>query len=109
MEVFQTWHEDYKIRNAKEKPAGPVTWETGSGEVDSAKDKKVKPDDVLVDAPSDDEKVFRKFTEEFESTFKLETPPAEVIKTIETDDGAGQNRPLNEKDKSLIEMTNLYD
>ena len=61
-----------------------MTWEKGTGS-SATKEKEEISNDVLVEAPSDDEKVFREFTEEFKSTFKLESAPAELI----TDSEAG--------------------
>ena len=70
-----------------EKTAGPVTWEKGEGSSASREREEISKD-ALVDAPSDDEKVYREFTEEFKETFKLESPPAELV----TDSEAGASK-----------------
>ena len=87
MESFKEWHSKNITRNVDEKTAGPVTWEKGEGS-NASREREEITKDVLVDAPSDDEKVYREFTEEFKETFKLESAPAELV----TDSEAGTSK-----------------
>lgn len=97
MEAFKDWHKKNITRSVDEKAAGPVTWEKGESS-NASREREDISKDALVDAPSDNEKVYRDFTEEFRDTFKLESAPAELVTDSEAGGSGDRVKSLDQKE-----------
>ena len=89
LEAFEQWHNEQVLVKESSNAAGPVTWDTGSEDIDDF-EKEIVPD-VLVDAPEDADIVLKNDSESKQS-FKIVTPPEEVIENIEDDSGTKEKR-----------------